>query len=57
MSRRRPGEVLATLVHKLMHGAVRWQIRTSQNTKSAAIEVEDQGKGAAELIRGSSSAA
>jgi signal transduction histidine kinase len=39
-------QVLATLVdNSLMHGAGTVEIRTSQNTKSAVIEVEDQGKG------------
>jgi signal transduction histidine kinase len=39
-------QVLATLVdNALMHGQGTVEIRTSQNTKSAVIEVEDQGKG------------
>jgi signal transduction histidine kinase len=39
-------QVLATLVdNALMHGRGTVEIRTSQNTKSAVIEVEDQGRG------------
>jgi signal transduction histidine kinase len=39
-------QVLATLLdNALMHGAGTVTIRTSQNTKSVVIEVEDEGKG------------
>jgi signal transduction histidine kinase len=39
-------QVLATLLdNALMHGRGQVEIRTSQNTKSAVIEVEDEGKG------------
>ncbi len=39
-------QVLATLLdNALMHGRGQVEIRTSQNTKSAVIEVEDEGRG------------